>query len=383
MDNQSRRNFLNASVGTLAAGAFNIVPAQSVSGTKANSAVSIGIIGAGGRGSLLGQYLQADPRARVTALADIFPDRFEKSAKTIKIDVPRTFTDFEKLLAAPDIDAVVISTPPFEHPRMFEAAVQAKKHIYLEKPTGVDVAGCKRTLAASKKADPSRSIGVGFQAHYAPHYLEAYKRFKAGEIGQIATARGGTMMFNLYAKKERYPDPKEDKLRNWQLWRDLSGDFIVEQDCHNLDILQWFIGGHPLSAIGYTTRRTRKEADIMDSISLAYLWPDDLLVNFEGNQISTGGFLRAGEEITGTDGCILVTRTDLAVQKSAKDVFKMKPEREITIDCIEHFVSTIVDNKPENVIETAVRSTLIGILGREAAYTRKEATWKGVVGFEI
>ncbi len=380
----SRRGFLQSGAASFAAGAFTIVAPETVRGTQASSRISVGLIGCGGRGSFDASVIHRDDaRAQVTALCDIFPDRFEPAQATIKVDNPKTFSDYQKLLADPGIDAVVIATPPFEHPRMFEAAAQAKKHIYLEKPTGVDVAGCQRVLAASKKADPSKTIAVGFQARYAPHYVEGYKRLKAGEIGEVATARGGTMMQNLYARRKPYSDPKEDKLRNWQAWRDLSGDFIVEQDCHNLDVLQWFLGDHPVSAIGYGSKKVRRDFDIWDNMSLAYRWPNDLIVNFECNQISTGGFLRAGEDFTGTAGFIALTRTDLTLQKSPKEVVKMKPPREISLDALQNFLDRIVNKDPENAIERAARSTLIGILGREAAYTGREATWKGVIGFEI
>src|SRR2546422_386902 len=143
----SRRGFLSGA--SAAASAFTIVAPQAVRGSQANSQVSVGLIGCGGRGSYDASIVHADARARVTALCDRFPDQFDRSQTIIKVNEAKKYTDFEKLLSADDIDAVFIVTPPFEHPRMLEAAIQAKKHIYCEKPIGVDVEGCRRAIAAS------------------------------------------------------------------------------------------------------------------------------------------------------------------------------------------------------------------------------------------
>ena len=136
--------------GVLASGALAILSSQAVRGSQANSKISVGLIGSGGRGSYDAAMVNADPRARVTALCDLYDDRLEKAAQQIKAPGAKLYKDFEKLLASPDIDAVVIATPPFEHPRMLEAAVEAGKHVYCEKP------------AAITRFTPSRSTPAGF-----------------------------------------------------------------------------------------------------------------------------------------------------------------------------------------------------------------------------
>src|SRR5690349_4440785 len=176
--------------GLLAGATFAIVSPQVVRGYQANSKVSVGLIGSGGRGSYDASIVNADPRARVTALCDLFDDRIETATQKVKAVGPRVYKDFEKLLAAPDIDAVVIATPPFEHPRMLEAAVEARKHIYCEKPAGVDIAGVKRVIAAGRKADPKKNLSFGFQQRYGPVYLEAFKRLRDGPNGPLANDRG-------------------------------------------------------------------------------------------------------------------------------------------------------------------------------------------------
>jgi len=388
LNHASRREFLQTGAAAAAAGAFTIVAPQSVRGTQANSKISVGLIGAGNRGSADCKIVHADPRARVTALCDVFPDQFEKAKKTIGVENPEVYSDFEKLLASPNIDAVFIVTPPFEHPRMFEAAVQARKHIYLEKPIGVDVQGCKRTLAASKKADPAKNIAVGFQARYSPAYLEAYKRIQNDELGKIATARGGQILPNMWNRRP-FSDPKEEHLRNWFAYRDYSGDFIVEQDCHNIDVLHWFLGDVPISAVGHCSKKIRLDYDTNDNFSVIYVWPGDVLVNFEANQLTVGGYRREGEEFSGPKGSIIMSRAKMLHYKGSdnwsRDFAKPNVEefavkREITIDEIENFLDRIVNNNPENAIERSVWSTCIALLGREAAYTKREVTWKGFIG---
>ncbi len=368
----SRRNLI---AGTT----FAIMSPQAVRGFQANSKVSVGLIGSGGRGSYDAAIVNADPRARVTALCDLYDDRLETATQKIKATGPKVYKDFEKLLASPDIDAVVIATPPFEHPRMLEAAVQAGKHIYCEKPAGVDIEGVKRVIAAARKADPKKNISFGFQQRYGPVYLEAYKRIQAGQIGTLINARGFWIDRDPF-KRVAYADPKVEKLRNWFAYRDLSGDFIVEQDCHNLDVLHWFLGARPIRAVGMGGRKVRTDMEILDHLTLSYEFPNDIHVNFEANQISPAGFRRVGEEFTGTKGLIETSRERMVHRKGAKDVETITSTRDITNDAVEAFLTRVITGEVENVAERAAVSTLFAILGRTAIYQNREATWKAEFG---
>ncbi|HTX38713.1 MAG TPA: Gfo/Idh/MocA family oxidoreductase [Bryobacteraceae bacterium] len=373
----TRRSFLSA--GAAAAGAFTIVAPRSVRGSQANSQVAIGLIGCGGRGSFDGSIVNADPRAKVMALCDKFPDQFDKSETTIKSQDTRKYTDFEKLLGASDIDAVFIATPPFEHPRMLEAAIQARKHIYCEKPIGVDVEGVKRAIAAGRKADKTKTIFVGFQQRYGPEYLEAYRRIQHGAIGELSNARGFWISSDPFTRKP-YSDTSVEKLRNWFAYHEYSGDIIVEQDCHNLDVLHWFLGGLPVSAVGRGNKKVRKNMDILDNLTVIYQWPNGFFVNFEANQLTPRGFSRVGEEFTGTKGTIATSRARMTHYKGPGDSEEMPTKRDITIDAIEDFVTRIVNNDPDNVVERSALSTCIALLGRTAIYSGREATWKGDIG---
>ncbi|MGI8745058.1 MAG: Gfo/Idh/MocA family protein [Bryobacteraceae bacterium] len=373
----SRRSFLQGSAAV--AGTFTIMSPQTALTYQANSKVAVGLIGTGGRGSYDATITNADPRARVTALCDLFDDRIETGIQKIKVTRPAVYKDFEKLLAAPGIDAVIIGTPPFEHPRMLEAAVQAKKHIYCEKPAGVDLEGVRRVIAAGRKADPKKNLSFGFQQRYGPVYLEAYKRLTQGDLGDLVNARGFWIDRDPFQRKP-YPDPKIEKLRNWFAYKDYSGDIIVEQDCHNLDVLHWFLDARPIRAVGMGGRKVRKSMDILDHLTVAYEFPDDMHVNFEANQISPAGFKRVGEEFTGTKAVLETSRGQMVHHRGPKDIETIESKRDITNDAIEAFIERILSGKVENVAERSAISTLFAILGRTAIYEKREATWKGEFG---
>jgi predicted dehydrogenase len=376
----TRRKFLTGAAA--ATGAVTIVAPQSVRGSQTNSQIAVGLIGCGGRGSYDASIANKDPRARVMALCDKFPDQFDRSETTIQSHNTRKYTEFEKLLGAPDIDAVFIVTPPFEHPRMLEAAIQAKKHIYCEKPIGVDVPGVERAMAAAKKADPTKTIAVGFQQRYGPEYLEAYQRIQEGAIGELANARGFWIANDPFTRKP-YADPAVEKLRNWFCYHEYSGDIIVEQDCHNLDVLNWFLGGLPVSAVGRGNKRVRKGMDILDNLTVVYEWPNGMFVNFEANQLTPRGFSKVGEEFTGTKGSIATSRQRMTHYKGPGQVEDMPTKRDITIDAIEAFLTRIVEGKPENVVERSALSTCIALLGRTAIYTGRTSTWTGDIGIRV
>lgn len=363
------------------AAAFTIVSAGAVKGTQANSKISVGLIGAGGRGTYDARITHGDPRAQVTALCDLFDDRIEKAAAELKLEKFDRFNDYQKLLASPSLDAVIIATPPFLHPEMLEAAVQAGKHIYCEKPAGVDAEGCKRVIRASKKLDPRKCLSFGYQQRYGPVYLEAYKRLKDGSLGELAAARGYWIANDPFVRRD-YPgaDAKTEKLRNWFCYKEYSGDIIVEQDCHNFDVLHWFLGGLPLSAVGYAGRKVRTTMDLMDNLSLAFAWPNNIHVNFEANQLTPRGYAKVGEEFTGTKGTVVVSRQRMVHYKGPNDVETLESKRDITYDGVEQFLERIDSGNMENVGERSALSTMIAILGRTALYTRKEQTWKGLYG---
>ncbi len=370
----SRRGFIGS------AAAFSIVAPQTGRGSQANSKISVGLIGTGNRGSYDAGIVNADPRARVTALCDLFDDRLEKAAAQIRAQGATTYKDFEKMLAAPDIDAIIIATPPFEHPRMLAAAVESKKHIYCEKPLGVDLAGVRLAMAASRKQDPKKNLFVGFQQRYGSEYVEAYKRLTTGQIGELVNARAFWIAGDPF-KRVPYDDAKIEKLRNWFCYHEYSGDIIVEQDCHNFDVLHWFLNARPVSAVGMGGKKVRTNMDIMDHLSLTYEFPNNIHVNYEANQLSPPGFSKVGEEFTGTKGVLQTSRQRLIHVKGPKDSETVEPKhRDITQEAFEKFLENIETGQVENIGERSGISTLFAILGRTAIYKKQQVTWKGEFG---
>jgi predicted dehydrogenase len=375
-NNVTRRGFVGSAAA--ASAAFTLVQPQSVRGSQANSRITVGLIGAGGRGTYDASLVQTDPRAQLVALCDRFPDRLEESNARLKLSNPTTYTDYQKMLAS-NVDAVIIATPPFEHPQMLEDAVQAGKHIYCEKPMGVDVAGCMKVITAGRKAKKNQVISVGFQQRYGDVYLEAYKRLKEGQIGDLAAARGFWIANDPFTRRP-YSDPQIERVRNWFCYREYSGDFIVEQDCHNFDVLHWFLGGLPEAAVGRGGTKVRTNMELLDHLSLVFTWPNGIHVNFEANQLTPRGFNRIGEEFTGTKGSLQTSRQKVVHIKGQNDIETLDSKRDITMDAFEHFFTMIRDGNAENVAERSALSTMIALLGREAVYTGREITWRGLYG---
>ena len=161
-----------------------LVPFAAVRGAAANDAIKVGLLGAGNRGPFVAGMMAKNTPARIVAICDVFEEKFPAAKATIGVDNPKTYTDFQKMLAS-DIDAIIIATPVFLHAEHFEAALKAGKHIYLEKPASVDVAGCKRIMRAADSADRKLNITFGFQRRHAQVYLKAKKLTDSGAIGKV------------------------------------------------------------------------------------------------------------------------------------------------------------------------------------------------------
>lgn len=235
----------------------SLLRAETVVGAQANSSVSLGIIGTGARGRYVGGHMARDGRAKVAAICDIFDDRIEQAKELVPgAAQAKVYRDYRQLLDDKSVDAVLIATPVYLHPEMFEAAVAAKKHVYCEKPAGMDVAGVNRVMRAGQKADPGKVIQFGFQQRFSPEYLKAREMVAAGRLGEPMMMMSFWIL-GMAPRLNAPPSPplpgvsEEDRrIRLWTRWRELSGGDIVECDCHGLDTLNWFASGHPVKAVG-------------------------------------------------------------------------------------------------------------------------------------
>jgi myo-inositol 2-dehydrogenase/D-chiro-inositol 1-dehydrogenase len=257
----TRRDFVKASaLTTLSAGALlSAFPAHAML-RPTNKKMKVGLIGCGGRGTGAAfNSLEAHPSTRIVALADLFPDRVENCLRELndsedfagRVEVgERKFTGFDcynQLLAQKDIDLVILATPPGFRPIHFEAAVNAGKHVFMEKPVAVDPPGVRKVIAAAEAAKARKlSVVAGTQRRHEPCYLEAMKLLHDGQIGEIVSARCAWNQWGLWVH-ERQPNETdmEWQVRNWLYFCWTSGDHICEQHIHNLDVGQLGHGRAP------------------------------------------------------------------------------------------------------------------------------------------
>jgi len=385
MSSFDRRTILKTALSTSTAFAY-----------QASSAVRFGIIGTGGRGQYVGTLMAKDPNARVTAVCDPYPDRID-AAKT---KIPgaadaKTYRDYRDLLNDKDIDAVLIATPVYLHPEHFEAAVLARKHIYCEKPAGVDVAGCKRILAAWEKRDPSKRLQFGFQQRFSSQYRKAHGYLNGGRIGDMKLMVSYWVLGYLHPTVDNGPYrdalPEVQKVRRWGNWTSLSGGPIVEQDCHGIDTINWFAkDAHPISATGRGGLRFPVPYGdwTTDHHDVIYQYPGGL----EGWLISikhTAGYRDVKEQFYGAKGMLETSRSYMKLHgmtpdvryKSAddlRDTSLMEKEEsisDITGEATMAFFKGVIAGEALDMTKTSVESTLTAILGRMAIDSKREVTW--------
>jgi len=368
----SRRDFVKKSAGT----GLMILSPQIVRGSQANSALTVGLLGAGRRGTAISNFFAQNEFARMAAICDIYPDQIEQASK--KFSGAKTFTNYKDLLAS-DVDAVYIATPPFLHPEHFEAAVAARKHIFCEKPAGVDVAGCKRVLAAARKADKTKRISFDYQQRYGVDYNKAYDLFKQGEIGKVAMVRAAWIGGGL-PLRSGHPQ-SEEKIRNWLYYPDYSGDIIVEQNCHNLDVVNWFMGTHPVKASGYGNRALRKSpGSILDSLGVTFDFADGTVFSYAAAQFDNRIFEDISETFIGDKGTLRTSRQGYQhfTKPRQQPQLAQSPssKADITKDAVDKFVAGARSGDIENAAFWAVESTLTAIMAREAIYSGKPVAWE-------
>ena len=366
MNHPSRRNLLYAA---------SIVPFAAVRGTAANSAVTVGLLGCGNRGSFLGQTLTEHTQARLTSLCDLYPEAIARARQKIGRSSFEVFQDMDKMLAS-SIDAVMIATPVFLHPEHFEKAVQSGKHVYLEKPAGPDVDGCRRVERAAASAAKDRDLGFGFQRRHGQVYKTAYSFLQSGKIGSIRMASARFIKSGA-RRSQPIPVPKtfDEKVKNWSHWRALSGDLIVENNCHLIDVLNWFVGGHPESASGEGGRTVLQVGDNRDHGTVAYQYAGKVQADLCGMTLAPDAHRDVREEFYGSDGWLETSELHWRYRLSTKDFIEEKAPYNPSIDSVKAFVSRIQSGRTENTIARGVESTLTAILGRLAMDLHKPVSW--------
>jgi predicted dehydrogenase len=370
-DINNRRDFVKIS-GAAGLGLMIVKP-EIVRGTQANSALSVGLIGCGNRGSYVSGIFAKNEFAKVTAICDIYDDKLAAAGKLYS--GARPYKSHKDLLAS-DVDAVLIATPAFLHPEHFEAAVASRKHIYMEKPAGVNPAGCRRVIAAAKKADKTKRITVDYQQRYGTDYRKAHAVVKSGELGAIKMVRAA-WLGNGAPISTGHP-ASEEKIRNWFFYRELSGDILVEQDCHNIDVVNWFTGTHPVKVSGYGSRQLRKYGDVFDNVACTFQFADGVVFSFTANQFRTPGYTDVSETFICEKGAVNVSRKGYTIWRAKGAPETAVTKYDITEDVVREFIEGARTGKLENAAFTAAESTLVAVMALEACVSGREVTWEWV-----
>ena len=402
----NRRRFLHT--GSQAISAMMLLKSKTAFGYQANSAVRLGLLGCGNRGTAVATSFCNNTSVQVVALADLFLDRLASGQdhfKKVNADLNRAPIDsnllfqgphaYEELAASKQIDLIQISTPPFFHVQHLEAAVAAGKHVYCEKPVGIDIRQAQHALEIAKRVTTTQSVDVGFQCRNAPPFAAIAQRVKTGALGKIAAVSGN---YNAPASNEvTRPGILRDeyRLRNWLWDRALSGDILVEQNIHIIDLCNWMVGGHPLKATATGGRNVLTHfGDCWDNYQVDFTYPDGVHFSFSSTQFGTDGRFDAGLKLFGASGSATVPYSG-PIEITGANAWQWKEATATApgsaqfaanggfLDNLEFadrdkertFIDSITSGAPHNQIAEGVETALSCMLGRMAGYTQSEIAW--------
>jgi myo-inositol 2-dehydrogenase/D-chiro-inositol 1-dehydrogenase len=421
--NLSRRNFLksSATIGTIGAvGAVGGIPLLSSCSSEERKkkgeelklpqlldqapdgpVLKTGLVGCGGRGTGAAiDFLNSGPNLQIVALGDVFQDKIDacrdllKKEKNVEIPDENCFVGFdsyEKVLDS-GIDVVLLCTPPHFRPAHVEAAVNARKHIFMEKPVAVDPTGVRRVIAAVKRAQSLKlNIISGTIRRSQKDYMETRRRVLNGEIGDITGAHiirnGGALWFR--SRRPEWSD-MEYMLRNWVNFCWLSGDHITEQFIHEIDVMNWYLGKYPIKASGWGGRQRRVTGDQYDFFSIEYLYDNGMRTHCAARQIDgcsngkveqincTNGYADAAGKLYDLNGNIIWEYPNTENNSN--------PEWSVTNPFVQEHINLVSAIRTGNTIndgEDQAYSTLVTIMGRVAAYTGKDVTWDEILNADI
>jgi len=387
----TRRDFLKttaAATALMASGNFSY-------GSAANETIRVGLIGCGGRGTGAAKdCVESSSGIDIVALGDVFADRLSQCKENLRKAIGDHFKatdehcfvgfDAYKNVLTSNIDLVILATPPGFRPIHLKAAIEAGKHVFMEKPVAVDPVGVRSVMASSDLAkQKGLAIVAGTQRRHQLGYLEAMKRIHAGAIGDVISAQvywnqGGLWM---HPRQPGWTD-MEWQLRNWLYFTWLSGVHIVEQHIHNIDVANWALQSHPIKAVGVGGRQVRVEpayGHIFDHFALEFEYPNGARVLSMCRQID-GAATRVDEYIIGTKGS-----SDPAKWIKSAKPWRLDIEEPPNPYVQEHtdLIASIRKGQPLNEGRQVAESTLSAIMGREAAYTGQAITWDEIMNAEL
>ncbi len=384
----SRREWLK---GAAAASATAILTLNGAVFAAGGDRIGVALIGCGGRGTGAAlDCLTADPSVEIVALADLFKDRLESCLKQLRespfanrIKVTENtcfigFDAYQKAVASNQAMLVIEACPPHFRPLHVKAAIEAGKHVFMEKPAGVDPAGIRSLLATADLADSKGlSIAAGTQRRHQAHYIETIRRIADGQIGQIRSAtcfwNGSDMLGYWQWYEKNNLSGMEWQCRNWPWYTWLSGDHIVEQHVHNLDVANWAINAHPISSMGMGGRQLRTLGNIYDHFAVDFEYADGVRVTSMCRQIN-GCSDRVCEYIIGTTGVAYLDGSNGRIEGAKPWTFTGQGENPYVQEH-KDLIAGIRSGKPLNEARHVAESTMTAILGRMSAYTGNALKW--------
>ncbi len=397
----SRRRFLKQSSITSAAVTIGLASDGKAASPSALESINIGVIGTGGRGGGAARdTLSINPDVRIIAMADLYPEKCRSVRKSlsrryedrVSVDYKNIFgglDGYRNVLEHPDVDVVLLTTPPGFRPPYLAEAVAAGKHVFAEKPTCVDPVGYRICLEADRAARAQgTAIVTGTQYRRQKNYMEVMRRIHEGQIGDVISATSRYCTSGIW-NRPRKPgmSDAEYQLYNWMHFIWLSGDQIVEQAVHNIDAMNWLMGGPPVAAYGSGGRFTRPTGSQMwDNISIDYAYPNDRLLSFQCRQIpNTKG--ENGSIVYGTDGIATIGAANKGASiqdRSGKKIWSMKGDINAAYQQ-EHkdLVDSIRAGKPIVELAETADSSLTAVMGRLAAYTGQKVDWEFVTNNSV
>jgi len=361
-----------------------------------------GLIGCGGRGTGAAvDFLNAGPNLQITALGDVFQDKMDACREILKkqknVEIPDEncfigFDSYEKVIDS-GVDVVLLCTPPHFRPAHVEAAVNARKHIFMEKPIAVDPTGVRKVLASMKRAESMKlNVISGTIRRSQKDYMETRRRVLNGEIGEITGAHiirnGGALWFR--SRRQEWSD-MEYMLRNWVNFCWLSGDHIAEQFIHEIDVMNWYLGEYPVKATGWGGRQRRVTGDQYDFFSIEYLYENGMRTHCAARQIDgcsngkveqincTKGYADAAGKLYDLRGNIIWEYPHPAENDT-------QSEWHVTNPFVQEHINLVTAIRTGNTIndgEDQANSTLVAIMGRIAAYTGKDVTREEIMNSDL
>ncbi len=375
-----------------------------------DDAIKVGLIGCGGRGTgAIAQALSTKENVKLVAMADAFRDRLDKCFDQIntkeftdwssgepldlksRIDVPEErkfvgFDAYEKVI--PLVDVVILTTPPGFRPMHFEAAVDAGKHIFTEKPMAVDAPGIRRVLVAAEKAKAKKlNVVVGLQRHYQKVYTQWVDALRGGAIGDIVTSHVYWNSGGVWVRpREEGQTEMEYQMRNWYYFNWLCGDHINEQHIHNIDVSNWVKDAYPVRAYGMGGRRMRTGKDhgeIFDHHFVEFEYADGSKMYSQCRHWK-GVANRVTESFQGTNGT--APKPGVILTKSGYPIMRYNDKKDPNPYQVEHdklFAAIAKGEFKFSDAENGAKSTMTAILGRMATYSGQIVEWDDAMSSEI